>query len=376
MESHSGRPTLGIYGPKLPERSGVANYIQSLMQHVDSYQAVHVSNTDWEDPRAFDHVLYHVGASRLHHGVFKAMRIRPGPAIVHEHNILSYFYEAWEALEAHERGEFLEFIGHGAGRVFTRLDEIWNWLDAIPDCDRYCAEVGVERLFLSNTSVAFVHSSCLASRLRKSAPTIAVHTIPLMSPRLDVAHGQAMRRELGLSPDDFVFGVFGFIGQYKRVESILEAWARWTDRPVRARLLIVGQPQYELGIPALPGLMTHGYVESHDRFNAMLAATDCAIQLRYPSLGETSGIASTCLANRLPLITSKTAFTEELTGHAQVSCVEPGPNEVGQLLDAMAAVSSTASRPRLEYDPSYEPQRCARRIIELALLPSCSAGRE
>ena len=71
------------------------------------FHCTHVSNRDWVDPTRFDYVLYHIGGSSRHDCAFKALRKRPGPAIIHEHNCLSYYYEAWPNVPDYEQNQLL-----------------------------------------------------------------------------------------------------------------------------------------------------------------------------------------------------------------------------------------------------------------------------
>jgi glycosyltransferase involved in cell wall biosynthesis len=308
--------------------------------------------------------LYNVGASHLHHGVFQAMRLRPGPTIVHENNVLSYFYETWDILPKPQKREFLAFVGAQLGATVPTLEDLLERLDALPSGDRYSADLEIERLFLPYATIIFVHSQRLKRRFETLGASAPIHLIPLMAPQLTHEQRQAGRRRLGLSPETFVFGTFGFIGEYKRVDRILAAWQTWANRPAGTRLLIVGQRQYDIDIPKTDDIIYLDFVDSEEEFLESLAGCDCGIQLRHPTLGETSGVISTLLANTVPLIVSATAATQDSIGVQAIERIEPDEAEVDRLI---AAMQRALERPRLAraYDAKYHPAACTGRIMEL-----------
>lgn len=357
--------TLAIYGPKRPQHSGVAEYIENLIANADpSIAPVHLCNDSWMDPRGFDRVLYNIGASYLHHGVFRAMRLRPGPAIVHENNVLSYYYEAWDRLTDAQQGEFLAFTGEQLGRPVQTLDGLLAILDARPGSDRFSADLQIERLFLHHTTALLVHSAVLVRRFEKLGANMPVHRICMMASVFSAEQATKARDRLGISPDMFVFGTYGFIGEYKRVDRILAAWRDWLDRPADARLLVVGQRQYEIIIPQADGVIYVDFVEDEREFLSYLAACDCGIQLRHPTLGETSSVITALHANGVPLILSATPFTEEFAKFENVERIEPDVGEVTRLIGAMRRAFQRPRTPRT-IDDRHLPSNCTRRILGL-----------
>ncbi len=122
----------------------------------------------------------------------------------------------------------------------------------------------------------------------------------------------------------FRIGCFGWVGEYKRVHSIIRAFAELvTLRPwfrARARLTIAGQlpdPQLfdpqtmarELGIG--DAVRFTGFL-SHEAFLAEMGRTDLLLNLRYPSCGETSGalFAGRAVVRRTA-VSSYQSFREE-----------------------------------------------------------------
>ena len=156
---------VAVYGPQAPQRSGVATYIDAMAEHCPpGFRIQRVCNNSWMDPRAAKAVLYHVGASALHHCVFEGLRRRPGPTIVHENNTLSYYYESWDWLKPSVRARVLSMASRRLGRHVGCLEVLQEALDGLPDEDRYCADIGIEQMYLPYLTHALVHSRRLQRR--------------------------------------------------------------------------------------------------------------------------------------------------------------------------------------------------------------------
>lgn len=372
------RDTLGVYGPGPGEPSGVAAYSVVLERGLArDFDCVHVSNTDWIPPGEFDYVLYHVGGSARHHCAFEALDARPGPAIIHEPNCLSYYYESWQQLSAAKRAAVLSLFSAAFGKRFGDLPEVLRFLRAHPDFDEWSADVGSELLYLNQVTTAMVHSRFTAEHLKGRWPGPAV-TIPQSVPPLSRGDGERMRERLGVGAADLLVGSFGFIGSYKRLDKVLAAWRAWDGKPAGARLLIVGQRLAGPAIPAWRDVIYQGYA-SDDDFRACLAAADFAVQLRHPTLGETSSVITSQIANGQLVVVSDTPHTAELAGD-DVIRVKPDDDEVKNLTEAFGSLAgrvlATAPqrRRRMRYDRRYEARHCANLVATIIRADQRSAG--
>lgn len=361
--------TLGIYGPKQDEaeETAVASYIALSLPHLaQHFDCTVVSRQDAIDPVCFDYVLYHLSASVHTYHAHVAICKRPGPAVVHEHNCLQLYYALWPQLPDETQERILALFARRFGHRPHDLAEAQALADKLPDADRYSVDIGVETLFMNRLTAVITHSPFIRDLLRQRYPQIRVEMVNFMVTPFAAAQAAWARRQLGLSPSDFLFGVFGRIGEYKRVEQIILAWREWRDRPPTAKLLIMGKRQYDLCIPTDHDLMYADHVPDESQFDAFLAATDCAIQLRHPTLGETSGVVSKMLANGKRLILSETPYTAHYQQFARVVRVKPDADEIVGLVAAFQRVMLLPRLP-LCYDPAYSPRACTDQWIELIL---------
>jgi glycosyltransferase involved in cell wall biosynthesis len=116
-----------------------------------------------------------------------------------------------------------------------------------------------------------------------------------------------------------VIGCLGHINQEKRIPQLLEAFALLHESRPDARLLLVGPvaPRFDLdarlqrlGLPE-GALVREGYVDEA-RFWSLMAACDVCVNLRAPTMGETSGSAVRAFSLGKPLIVSDLGWFAEL----------------------------------------------------------------
>ena len=118
---------------------------------------------------------------------------------------------------------------------------------------------------------------------------------------------------------DPLFATFGNINASKRIPQLLEAYAGVRRRHPASGLLLVGatSPGFDLerrlqrlGLDGA-GLVREGYVGERRLWELMLAA-DVHVNLRSPTMGETSGTAIRALALGKPLVVSDVGWFSEL----------------------------------------------------------------
>ncbi len=122
--------------------------------------------------------------------------------------------------------------------------------------------------------------------------------------------------QVGGSP---LIGSFGNVNASKRIPQLLEAFARLRRERPDARLLLVGStsPGFDLdrrlqrlGLSET-GITREAYVEE-DRLWALMAACDVCVNLRAPTMGETSGSVIRQLSLGKPVVVSDVGWFAEL----------------------------------------------------------------
>lgn len=228
-----------------------------------------------------------------------------------------------------------------------------------PDLDRYSLNARIEELAIGAATRVLVHSPLLAEHLADRHPTADIRHLPFPVHPLTPAAGTRARH--GIPEQAFVFATFGFLGTYKRIPVILDAWRNWTDRPANALLLLAGEARDGLTVPADDPTVRHtGYLTDPD-FDALLLAADCGIQLRGPWLGETSGPASALIAHRRPTILSDIPGMHPRRPEETHLTVRQGERESAELIDAMRTQYHRTPTPAA-YDPAFSWSAWGERI--------------
>ena len=279
---------VGYYAPLPPAPTGVADYAEALLDGLRGYGRTYIAPDNCET------ALYHLGNNSLHAEIYRRALDRPGVAVLHDgvlHHFLLGFLGEREYVE-----EFVYNYGEWS-RGLAR--DLWRGRAASGADSRYF-EFPMLRRIAERSRAVVVHTPAAADRVKRHAPAARVVEIPLLftMPRGAAGYPEALRyrQRLGLEPGTFLFAVFGYLRESKRLIPVLEAF-REVHREVPATaLLVAGRfASSDLARASAPLMDAPGVVRlpflSESEFWLAAAASDACINLRYPAAGETSGIA-------------------------------------------------------------------------------------
>lgn len=332
---------VAYFSPMPPESSGIADYSALLLPALrERVEVVVVKRGTRRPPRGVDLSVYHIGNNPDAHGwILDALRRVPGAVVAHDfvlHHLVAgvtigrgYGHGYLDAME-HEHGVVGRLLGHGV--LDKRLPPLW---EARPEEFPLAGEV------LSLATGLLVHSRYVGERSRAAGYDGPVFHVPhpaWPAPDLTAA-------DVAGSP---LIGAFGNVNASKRVPQLLEAFARVRGEHPGARLLLVGatSPGFDLdrrlqrlGLDG-DGIVREGYVDE-PRLWALMAACDVHVNLRSPTMGETSGTAIRALTLGKPLVVSDVGWFSELPVSAALK-IAVGEHEVD---DLAAALRLLAERP-------------------------------
>ncbi|MFN2607037.1 MAG: glycosyltransferase [Acidimicrobiales bacterium] len=153
------------------------------------------------------------------------------------------------------------------------------------------------------------------------------------------------RRRLDLPAGAFLVGLFGYLGGHKRVDVALRAVAdaraasrgRHLDvRPVVVGTAVATDLHAALAAAGLADVAVVRPAPDDDGFFAHLAAVDVLVNLRHPTLGETSATTAQAMRLGTPVITTDHAqFAEEVAAVR----VAPGGDEVAGVARALLTLA-------------------------------------
>jgi len=278
--------TVGFYAPLPPARTGVADYAAALLAALRQRGPIEIA------PDACDSALYHIGNNRQHAEIYRRALERPGVVVLHD-TVLHHFL-----LGELDQPRYVEEFIYNYGAWNRGLaEDLWRHRAASGSEPRYFSYPMLKRIAATARAVV-VHNPAAGRIVRAHAPQTPVIEIPhLFAPPEPGAPVEAAqyRGRLGFARDEFVFGVFGYLRETKRLIPILEAFAAMRAENERARLLVAGSfvsPELERAVAlwlAQPGVVRLPHLSTRD-FWLTASAVDACINLRYPSAGETSGI--------------------------------------------------------------------------------------
>jgi glycosyltransferase involved in cell wall biosynthesis len=301
---------VAYYSPLPPSRSGIADYsallLPALRQRVDE---VVLARPGKRRPQA-DVSLYHIGNDPDAHGwIVDALRAQPGVVVLHEfvlHHLISGITlgrrNAQAYLEAMERE--LGVVGRliALGVADNLLPLLW--------------ETQPERFPLAGTVLdlaqgVIVHSGYVEASVRETGYDGPLWRIPHPAwPSRPVepadVHGEPL------------VGCFGNLNINKRIPQLLEAFALLRKRRPGARLLLAGAAaeRFDLGrrlerSDLGDSLVREEYLPE-ERLWSLLAACDVLVNLRSPTMGETSGSAIRGLSLGKAMLVSDVGWFAEL----------------------------------------------------------------
>jgi hypothetical protein len=179
-----------------------------------------------------------------------------------------------------------------------------------------------------------------------------VRTIPMAIPATGPIDRSAARRRLGVGEGGMLVGAFGFLIPTKRLDVLAAALrAAWREAP-EIRLVLIGEESPGVRLADIftaeelgDGRVSHrGYVGAEE-YHDWMAATDVAVNLRYPTAGETSASLLRLLGEgKCTLVSAYRQFLE--IPPAAAVRVPLGADEEPTLVRELVALSRDPERRR------------------------------
>ncbi len=358
------RSRIALVTPWPPERSGIADYnlrlARELGKRVDvdivtagaaeeyakpleqGVQLIGASDRRWLEPlRQHDRVVYCMGNSLFHGHVYELLRERPGPVVFHDVQLTGFY--GWQAGRERPEEPAAALAGSIRSMYGSRLPpEVGS--EGPPEWDRQLAlGIYMTREIQNLADACFVHSRLASDLLELDRGAIdravPIHVLPFgMPPAVDV-----LRTEISEAP---LLVSMGVVNEVKGLAGLISAFALVAAERPMARLVIAGPtdeaesrrwheyarehaPDADIEIP--------GHVDS-ERYAALLAEADLAVQLRLVSNGEASAAIADCLSAGLPTLVTDLGWAGELpadvTSHVPVGTE---PAQLAQRIEGLLA---------------------------------------
>ena len=371
------RLDLAYISPLNPVQSGLSDYSEALLPALSEFASITLysdcgmpSNPLIAEqfrirpiqllPRyrtQHDLRLYQIGNSTHHQSAFDSCRRLPGVITLHE-PFLHHGFCGASSLR-YRREVFYELGCPDRAGVERLARCLVDWTSAdnrqqlmvVPLIGRLVdSSLGI--IVHSRTARQIVESHRSVRSSHRQHP-VQITVIPQPMHVIDVCHPLESRVEFGWPEEAVVFGIAGAIQATKEPHLVLRAFARGVAILSHACLAFMGETPKDDGLPDLArelGVADRvtfvGRVDPLDRMHRAMAACDVIINLRQPTIGETSGTALRAMALGRPLIVRDVGWYSELPDEA---CLKIGPGAgVDDLASAMLTLgTSSEARQRL-----------------------------
>ena len=291
-------------------------------------------------PRGTDVALYHVGNNPdAHAWIVDALRRVPGVVVLHDfvvHHLVAGMTvgrrdgHGYLDLMEREHGVVGRLLGHGV--LDKRIPPLW---ESRPE------DFPLATVVLEHATALVVHSHYVRTRAREAGFTGPIDVVPHPAWPAPLVPPERVR-------DGIVVGCFGVVNASKRIPELLRATAAVRRQHPELTLLLVGStsPGFDLerrlqrlGLDE-DGLVRDGWVDEA-RLWKLMAGSDVLVNLRYPTMGETSGSVIRGLSLGKPLVVSDVGWFSELPGDVALK-VAPDDVEVDTLIAALELLASRA----------------------------------
>ncbi len=306
------RPRVAYASPWPPQRSGIADNNLGLVKELRSVADLTLFLPEPETAQStfglpvrpigklldayqdYDAAIYHLGNnSQMHTEIYRVAWQRPGIVVLHDYNIHPFLQHAF--LKTPEEHVFYDAWRESHGKAPHEYRPGQTNVFDYPMC----------QALLKRSLATIVHSRWAGDQL---ADIANVHVLPLCTELgalgSPLERQSALRQRLGLNPDGFVISTLGFQNRLKRLPSVLAAVRGLVDRGYPVELVIGGElldPEVRIDerIKAL-ALQDHvkhtGYLDASE-FDALMHLSDVIVNLRCPSMGESSATLVWALAH-------------------------------------------------------------------------------
>jgi glycosyltransferase involved in cell wall biosynthesis len=367
--------TVGYHAPPPGSHSGVADYAETLRGALARLTRVE------RGAAAADIHLYHLGNNRLHQADYARALATPGIVVLHD-AVLHHFL-----LGTCSREQYLAEWIHNYGVWKRDLgEELWRDRARAHADPRYFRFPMLRRIVERSRGV-IVHNpgaAAIVGSVNSLTPVAVIpHFCEIADPP-DHAVTARFRQQLGIGQDVTLFNIFGYLREPKRVVQCIETFKKLHLASPKTALLLAGEivsndlARLLRSEPAQPAIFRTGHLSDED-FRIACAAADGCLNLRYPGVGETSGITVRLMGLAKPVIVTDSAENADFPPQA-VLRVAPGVAEAAELFDHMILVAEFPAlareigrEARLHIQQHHSLDTVARRFWEV-LCAACSSA--
>lgn len=269
--------------------------------------------------KTYDAVIYNMGNSQYHTSLFEVSQKYPGIIILHDYVLHHFMANYWLNRKKDPEGYLKDvYEQHGplakkAARIGLHSPgkELWTAHDVI----KYPLNGSV----LRKATAVIVHSEFVKKLVEKNI-SIKVKTAKLNAPAYPIPSSACTktRKDLNLPEDKIILTSFGFKIPNKKIDTILEVISNNKYLSDNIFYLIIGQSdvfynidKYIKATDSNLQVKNLGYLPIEKAY-AYIHCSDICINLRNPTMGETSASLLRMMSLGKPVLVSNCGWYSEL----------------------------------------------------------------
>ncbi len=350
--SNPGRGEFGmkvaLFSPLNPVKTGISDYVEELLPELARHFELEIFIDPGYQPSSrglqdqfpiipfhpdrfsydgYDAVLYHMGNYYAgHRYVYEALLRFPGVVVLHDFVMQGFYAEQYDETGDYHRYARLQEQYYGEqGRIIAEKIKvrspvpIWEAPDAV--------QFPLNEEIISHARGLIVHSDFVRERIQASTSS-PVFTIPHHGHVVKSFDNRAIRRNLGLEESQLLICSAGYVGRNKRYDRILAALHQLED--ISFHYVIAGEDRGGLLREPLRSDKSAFRVLGHlplPEMEGIISASDICINLRYPTMGESSGALIRMMGYGKPALVTNFGSYAEFPDYAVLK-VDPDIDEV------------------------------------------------
>lgn len=366
---------LAYFSPFPPQKSGISDYSEALLPYLSKYYEIdlwvsgskpagnlahnyrvinyHNLCSQLSKLEKYDAILYNLGNNPEYHAeIYDVFLKHPGYVILHDYVlyflVTGYFLDWQKDREGYIREFFYNYGNAGINNVKTVLRGVYpplqfqnpEWFPLIKQLIQTASGIIVHSDY---TKKKIIHDGYTESNIVKINH---LHFNNSNSPLSDTKK-QDLREKYGIHKNDLLIASFGYVAPTKRNREIIEVITQimgYTNDSIK--YIMVGEGNYIDGL-LNDKIIKTGYV-SNDDLESLIDCTDIIINLRFPSMGETSGTLIRALSKGKTCIVSDSAWFSELPDDTVIKITTDLIYEKEELMTALLLLLNDQSK-MIEY---------------------------
>ena len=377
---------IALFSPLNPVKTGISDYTEEMLfemaKHFDidlvidqGYEPQNEKlraqfkiipyDSESFDPSGYDEILYQMGNNyQAHAYIYDSLKKHPGIVVLHDFVLQGFYAEKYYSdrdFDAYMRTQkkYYREKGEAIAENLIRPKEfpIWEMAEAF--------EYPLNEEVLESAKAVIVHSDFVKDRVKERTQK-PIRKINLHGHEIKTFDRHQLRAKMDLGSQDILITSTGFINKNKRLGVILSALDEMDHSHVT--YLIAGRDKGGLLRNYLEEknkkVVIKGYLPLEE-LEALICASDICINLRYPTMGESSAMLLRMMNYGKPVLVTNFGSYSEIPDYCVLK-IDPDIDEkeavkryVGALIDDEDFRLSLGKEAREYVQNECSIERCA-----------------